>query len=459
MVRVMAPFSPFLTETMYQQLKKKVPAFSGEEFASVHYLMLPAARKDLIDEGIERAVGRMQAVVDLGRVLRERKTMPVKYPLPEVLVIHKDQQYLDDVGSLEMYIKEDLNVRKITLSSDKASYGVTLRAEPDHKTLGFRLKGAFKSVMAEIKTLSDETLTNFLNGGKLNIQGYDIEQSELRIMFSFAGERAAELAEKYEADSSEDLLVLLDITPDESMVKEGTAREVVIRLQKLRKAAGLVPSDEVTAFYSVKPADHDLAHIVSEYHDYLQTATKTPIRGLPHKPTDKVIKKEVYDVKGAKLELVIVSGLPSDYSGTGNGTVTGNGIVPVVPWANLQLVGCKPAKYVKSDKAGLLLPQNYTLTRLQEDVQDVYGLYGARLQFYLKPDRSVQVANIAELNGKVIYVFKANDTQSCGSEATSDSFNCKFVNIDTDGKLTTILLENPVGSSLDSTAESLKLSS
>ena len=51
--------------------------------------MIPQARKELIDEDIERSVARMQAVVELGRVVRDRKTMPVKYPLPEVVVIHK----------------------------------------------------------------------------------------------------------------------------------------------------------------------------------------------------------------------------------------------------------------------------------------------------------------------------------------------------------------------------------
>merc|ERR1711881_35943 len=154
--------------------------FSGPNFASVHYLMLPTAREDLIYEDVERAVARMQSVIDLGRVLRDRKTMPIKYPLPEVVVIHKDQQCLDDIRSLEKYVLEELNIKAVTLSSDKASYGVTLRAEPDHKTLGLRLKGAFKPVMAEIKTLSDEKLTNFLNGEKLVIQGHEIQSEEIR---------------------------------------------------------------------------------------------------------------------------------------------------------------------------------------------------------------------------------------------------------------------------------------
>ena len=70
--------------------------------------------------------------------------MPLKYPLPELVVIHKDHQYLSDVESLKSYILDELNIKDLTMSSQKADYNVTLRAEPDHKTLGSRLKSAFK---------------------------------------------------------------------------------------------------------------------------------------------------------------------------------------------------------------------------------------------------------------------------------------------------------------------------
>ena len=107
MVRVFAPFTPFLTEHMYQNLKNMVDwgaddKTSEKERASVHYLMIPQPRTDLINETIERSVARMQSVIELGRVLRDRKTMPVKYPLPELVVIHKDQLCLDDVASLQV---------------------------------------------------------------------------------------------------------------------------------------------------------------------------------------------------------------------------------------------------------------------------------------------------------------------------------------------------------------------
>lgn len=139
---MMAPFAPFLSETMYQYLKQ----LTGSPADSIHYLMLPQANLDLIHVDIERAVSRMQSVIELGRVVRDRKTIPVKYPLPEVIVVHREAQYLEDIISLQDYVLSELNVRKISTTTDKAKFGITLRAEPDHKILGARLKQDFKAV-------------------------------------------------------------------------------------------------------------------------------------------------------------------------------------------------------------------------------------------------------------------------------------------------------------------------
>lgn len=73
--------------------------------------------------------------------------------MPEVVVILNDEESINEVASLKSYILEELNVRKVTITADKLKYGVSLRAEPDHKTLGARLKSAFKPVMAAIKVI------------------------------------------------------------------------------------------------------------------------------------------------------------------------------------------------------------------------------------------------------------------------------------------------------------------
>merc|ERR550525_1106959 len=439
MVRIMAPFTPFLTEKMYQQLRKKVPALGGKDQASVHYLMLPVARQELIQEDIERAVGRMQAVVDLGRVLRDRKTMPLKYPLPEVVVIHKEKQCLEDIGSLEKYIQEELNIRKVTLSADKASYGVTLRAEPDHKTLGPRLGGAFKSVMADIKKLDDATLTAFVDGGKLEVQGHTLAREEVRIMYTFAGDST-----QYEADSSGEILVLLDTTPDQTMLEEGVAREVINRVQKLRKSAGLKVSDKVTMFYTVSPEAHTLSRIIQEHLDYIQTSSKTPLRPLPSPVPSSSLSREEYELKGAKLTLTVAKGFPEDYSDGSSESL------PSLPWCNLLLCGSlQPAAHCGVGKEGTLLSPPSTLSALYMLVQQVFGLYGVKLELFLDKTQKQKVESGVKLDGKTIYVWRQGDP--CATDAIEGSYacSCKFVNVVVGSEASSLLLENPVGNAVE----------
>merc|ERR1719266_1985870 len=449
MVRIMAPFTPFLTETMYQQLRKKVPALGGKDQASVHYLMLPVARQELINEDIERAVGRMQAVVDLGRVLRDRKTMPLKYPLPEVVVIHKEKQCLEDIGSLEKYIQEELNIRKVTLSADKASYGVTLRAEPDHKTLGPRLGGAFKSVMADIKKLDDATVTAFVDGGNLEVQGHTLAREEVRIMYTFAGDRP-DLAERYEADSCGEILVLLDTTPDQTMLEDGVAREVINRVQKLRKSAGLKVSDKVTMFYTVSPAEHSLSRIVVEHLDYIQTSSRTPLRLLPSPAPSSSLSREEYELKGAKLTLTVSKGFPADYSDGSSDSL------PSLPWCNLLLCGSlQPAAHCGAGKEGALLNPPSTLTALDTLVQQVFGLYGVKLDLYLDKARKQKVKDGASLEGKTVYVWRLGDPCSTQPSEGFSECSCKFVNVMVGSDANSLLLENPIGKPVDELSEAV----
>jgi isoleucyl-tRNA synthetase len=108
---------------------------------------------------------------------------------------------------------DELNVKKLTLSTDKEKYGVKLRAEPDHKTLGARLKGAFKVVTKEIQALSDAQLTDFVATNTIEVMGHTLGPDDIRIMYSFDGNN-----NKYEAHSEGDMLVLLDCTPDQVFV-------------------------------------------------------------------------------------------------------------------------------------------------------------------------------------------------------------------------------------------------
>jgi isoleucyl-tRNA synthetase len=102
------------------------------------------------------------------------------------------------------------------------------------------------------QALKDEDLQKFLHEGSLEVEGHVLEADALRIMYAFEGAKAEELKHRYSAHWDSQVLILVDVTPDQSMKDEGTAREVVNRIQKLRKKAKLVPSDPVTVYYEVQ---------------------------------------------------------------------------------------------------------------------------------------------------------------------------------------------------------------
>merc|ERR1719211_175083 len=115
-------------------------------------------------------------------------------------------------------------------------------------------------------------------------------------MYSF-GEDGSK--SKYEAQSDNEVLVLLDCTPDQSMLDEGIAREVVNRIQKLRKKAGLQPSDEVTLYYKLDAAGNDLLRIINEHVTYIENSTKNPlVCETPQSLNGKTkLVREEYDLK------------------------------------------------------------------------------------------------------------------------------------------------------------------
>jgi len=109
----MAPFTPFFTEILYQNLRKLLPPENVENAESVHYLSFPSPQVGLCFPTIEQSVSRMQKVIELGRLARDRRKKPLKTPLAEMIVHHKNIEFIADIQSLEHYILKEMNVKKI----------------------------------------------------------------------------------------------------------------------------------------------------------------------------------------------------------------------------------------------------------------------------------------------------------------------------------------------------------
>uniref|UniRef100_A0AAQ5Y562 Isoleucine--tRNA ligase, cytoplasmic n=1 Tax=Amphiprion ocellaris TaxID=80972 RepID=A0AAQ5Y562_AMPOC len=413
-----APFTPFITEMMYQNLRHLIDPASVEEkdSGSIHYLMLPQVRETLIDKRIESAVSQMQSVIELGRVIRDRKTLPVKYPLKEVVVIHQDAEALKDIQSLQKYILEELNVRQLTLSTDKDKYGIRLRAEPDHMVLGKRLKGAFKAVTASIKELSSEKLEAFQKTGSITVDGHELHEEDLRLMYTF--DQSSGSAAQYEAHSDAQVLVLLDVTPDQSMVDEGVAREVINRIQKLRKKGHLVPSDEITVYYRCKPEGEYLDSVIQAHTDFILATTKAPLLPFPVPKTASVIIEETTQLKGSDLELTIVKG-----SSAPRAPLNG----PACTYVNLR---------VKVDNKEQGSTWEQSLFFAAKIVHVCISMFVTEL---------TSKTDLQTLSSKTLSV--TSSSSSAGPVQTTDTLLCPYVNLllCNAGEVATLLLDNPMG--------------
>nr|KAF6484904.1 hypothetical protein HJG63_006536 [Rousettus aegyptiacus] len=435
--KLMAPYTPFLTELMYQNMKMLIDPVSvlDKDTLSIHYLMLPHVREELIDKKTENAVSRMQSVIELGRVIRDRKTIPIKYPLKEIVVIHQDLEALNDIRSLEKYIIEELNVRKVTLSTDKNKYGIRLRAEPDHMVLGKRLKGAFKAVMTSIKQLSSEELEQFQKTGTIVVGGHELHEEDIRLMYTF--DQATGGTAQFEAHSDAQALVLLDITPDQSMVDEGMAREVINRIQKLRKKCNLIPTDEITVYYTARSEGKYLNTIIESHREFILATIKAPLKAYPVPTSDKVLIQEKTQLKGSDLEITLTRG--SSKPG------------PACAYVNLNI--CTDG----IEQGGVLLLENpkgdnrLNLLKLKSVVTSIFGVKNTELAVFHGETEIQNRTDLLSLSGKTLFVTTGSAPSLVDSPST---LLCQYINLQLlnanpqeclMGTVGTLLLENPLG--------------
>lgn len=432
MVIVMAPFTPFLSEYMFQRLNLLLPK---KMEGSVHFQMIPQVNFGFVKNKIELAVSRMQSVIELGRVMRDRRLLPVKYPVSEIIVIHKEESYLKDIESLQDYVKSELNVRKLTLSSDKEKFGITLRAEPDHKSLGQRLKADFKAVMSAIKQLTSNEIEKHLANGYFKILDHKIELSEVRIIFCMA----SQISSNFEAHSDNDVLVLLDVTPNDELMEEGLTREIINRIQKLKKKSELIPTDQVLIFYSFSQVDHQVAKIATKYADNIQTTVKSafkPLSSTSETSNRQLIASECFDLKGVQMTISIYS----------SQTVA----APASPYVNIQLDdGIEPRFVAKTQREATIIMEKpngerVCLEELKAEVEILFGLYGISFDFLANDGSAVKSLEDTP-NGCTLIVSRQTGSK-VGQTQTSAKVGppfSKFVNCEYNGMKYTLLKENP----------------
>uniref|UniRef100_A0A0X3PAM1 Isoleucine--tRNA ligase, cytoplasmic n=1 Tax=Schistocephalus solidus TaxID=70667 RepID=A0A0X3PAM1_SCHSO len=326
LIILMAPFTPFFTEFIYQRLRQKLdfseylkkPNLKGIDKStgapeSLHYIVGQQPHIDKIHTDIEETVAWMQACVELGRSIRTRKDLPLKAPLREAVVIHPDPKVHAQILSMQSYIVEELNVRNFSVTDDKAKYGVKLRGALN-PVVGARLKSQVKVVAEAVKNLSIDELEEYVKKNEITVAGHLLSNDDLTVVYSVgAGEepppkqpRKQKPQQKkeqgtkknaapnpdtvatvnhpqpepsgpiYEAMSdASGLLILLDVRPDEDLEQERLAREVINRIQRARKKANLVPEDPICVVIST--ASTNIHKVVQSHASLIDATVKQPI--------------------------------------------------------------------------------------------------------------------------------------------------------------------------------------
>lgn len=309
--KLMAPFTPFFSEYMYQFLRKfhdgykKDGAAKDEDGASdsVHYLMVPDFIASRVDEKAERRMQVLQNVIEMGRVVRERRSISLKNPVKEVTVVCPDKSVLEDLEQLKSYIHDELNMRDLVFTSEEREW-CTLKAEPNSRNLGRRLGKSFGAVRKKIAQMSHDDVSSFITNNSFTIDGHELKDDDLLIKREFKGDKKI-----YEADVSSDgnVMVILDCREDEGLKMQGCAREFINRVQKMRKKAGLVVQDKIQVYFSEADGAQPITTAVKNFLSMISTTLGTVPAPVSEKPAYGVdIISEVCSFSGSSVEIFVV---------------------------------------------------------------------------------------------------------------------------------------------------------
>jgi isoleucyl-tRNA synthetase len=290
----MAPFAPFLAETIYLQMQ----AFGGGNAPeSVHLCSYPEPKPELQQPMLEAAVTRMQHIILLGRQKRNQEKVKTKMPLAGLTVIHTDAALLEEISKLANYIQTELNVKRIDYAQNENDF-IDLYAKPNSPVLGKRLGKQFRDYKQKIEALSSAAIDDLQQSGQVSI---DSEVFSLDDILVF---REAKTGTDAISDRFISIDMKCDLTP--ALIREGLAREVVSRVQKTRKDIGLHVADRIELKIN---ASDELTAAIAEHRDYIMKDTLAVGLTLSDSTLETVFE---FDSLTLSLEITIATAVATE---------------------------------------------------------------------------------------------------------------------------------------------------
>ncbi|MEE3382439.1 MAG: isoleucine--tRNA ligase [Anaerovoracaceae bacterium] len=279
--KLMAPLAPFISDEIYTNL-------TGEE--SVHTAFFPKADETLIAKDVEERMDLVRTLVSLGRGIREKERIKVRQPLSEVLVDGKYEALISDLTPL---IMEELNVKNVRFDSDLDKF-MNFSLKPNFRQAGpyfgkqVKAFGNYianadpKAFISEIESKGEVDIE--LDG---NIFTVNKELLDIRI----------EAREGFSVAMENNIFAILDTSLDQTLIDEGFARELISKVQQIRKAQDLDMMDNIDIFID---CDQEILNAVNIHKDYIMTET------LALSINNEAGLEDTYDLNGHKTGIKVV---------------------------------------------------------------------------------------------------------------------------------------------------------
>ena len=251
--KLIAPVCPFLSEEMYRGL-------TNEE--SVHLTDYPESDQKLINKKIEEKMDLVRDLISLGRQAREDVKIKVRQPLCEVIL---DGKIKDIIGDLVALIKEELNVHEVNFTLDLSTY-MTFDVKPNFKVCGKVFGSQIKEFQTKLMALSDEEINKLQNNQVIKMT---LGQTDYEITYEMVDIRI-NAKEGFDASYANNNFIILNTTLTDDLVNEGIVREMISKVQNLRKTKDFNITDRINIYYY---SDTNIEERLTNYLDYIKKET------------------------------------------------------------------------------------------------------------------------------------------------------------------------------------------
>lgn len=257
-VRLIAPISPFFSDALFRNLNAVTGRFAAE---SVHHADFPVADEAQINAVLEERMQLAQDASSLVLSLRKKENIKVRQPLQKILIPVLNPHMKEQLQQVEDLILSEVNVKQVEYIGSDNTF-IKKKIKPNFQVLGKKLGGKMKAVAAALGSLTQEQIAQLERESVYNLL---IENEELPIYLTDV-ELSSEDVPGWLVASKGALTVALDVTVTPSLLNEGNARELVNRIQKIRKESGFELTDRIEVKLS---GAAQLESSISEYKSYI----------------------------------------------------------------------------------------------------------------------------------------------------------------------------------------------